>query len=497
MAEAYEKLLEKIRRIGRLSAVEALLDWDQQTYMPSGSVKARAEMRAEIESLTHVERTSDELGKLLDSALADGDPARETNIRETRRLRERAVRLPAELVHDLAYTASMAQSVWEKAKNDNDYASFEPILGKLLELKRAQADAIGYEEDPYDALMDEFEPGARSSQIDAVFSKLREALVPFVSAIAESSNPPDDSVLHRRYPRPGQEQMARRFTDALGFDSEHGRLDASTHPFCTSFSPDDVRITTRYNENHIAGGLFSLLHETGHALYELGLPAEHAFTPAGSAVSLGIHESQSRLWENYVGRSRPFWDHQYPWLTGQFPESLSDVPVEEFYRAINTVRPSLIRVEADEVTYNLHIILRFELERDMIAGRLAVRDIPEAFDAKMESLVGIRPPDDTRGCLQDIHWSCGIFGYFPTYALGNLYAAQFFAAAKSAISDLEDQLRHGEYGALLNWLRTEIHAHGMRYRADELCQRVTGKPLTIEPFMDYLTTKFKPIYGLD
>ena len=282
---------------------------------------------------------------------------------------------------------------------------------------------------------------------------------------------------------------------AIGYDFERGRIDPTTHPFCLGISPNDVRITTRFDEHYVPMSLFGTIHETGHALYEQGLPFEHAHTPAGESVSLGIHESQSRMWENMVGRSRPFWEHFFPQLTKQFPE-LAGVSLDDWHFAVNSVQPSFIRVEADEVTYNLHIMLRFDIERQMIGGRLAVNDVPAAWNAAFEQSFGLTPPDDAQGCLQDIHWSMGIFGYFPTYALGNLYAAQFFAAARRALPELDDQFRRGEFAPLLDWLRTNIHQHGKRFRAPELVERVTGATLTHTPFMDYLRNKYGPLYGI-
>jgi carboxypeptidase Taq len=317
-----------------------------------------------------------------------------------------------------------------------------------------------------------------------------------VRQLAGARRQPDAAIIARHFPRPGQERMCRRLAEAIGFDFQSGRIDTSTHPFCSGTTPGDVRLTTRYQEDYFPCAIFGTLHEAGHGLYEQGLDAAHVFTPMGKAVSLGIHESQSRMWENFVGRSRAFWDCFYSEFQQAFPESLRDVPIDAFVGAINIVRPSLIRVEADEVTYNLHIILRFEMERDMIAGKLAVKDVPAAWNTKIYELFGIRPANDREGCLQDIHWSMGAFGYFPTYALGNLYAAQFYATAERKFPDLPERIRRGDFATLLDWLRTNIHRHGQRYRSGELVQVVTGAPLTIEPFVQYIRRKFSAIYGL-
>ena len=496
MSDAYDALIESIAEIGRLEAIEYLLDWDQQTYMPPNGVDFRAKTIAMIAALKHERQIDPVIGDVLSQVTENGDPIRSTNIREARRFYDRAVKVPTKLVKEIAHTSALARSAWVKARQDSDFAAFVPHLSKLLDLRRQQAECIGYEGEIYDALLDEFEPGARTAEVAAIFADLRKQLVPLVRAIADAPTRPDSSILRRNYPRAAQERMARRFATEMGFNFESGRLDVSVHPFCTSIGAQDVRITTRYHENFLPTAVFGVMHEAGHGLYEQGFLPEHAFTPAGRFVSLGIHESQSRMWENQVGRSRPFWERHFGWAQELFPESLGDVSLDAFYGAINTVAPSLIRVEADEVTYNLHIVVRFELERDLLSGKLEVTDIPDAWNARMADLVGVRPPNDREGCLQDVHWSMGVFGYFPTYALGNLYAAQFFAAARRAIPDLDDRIRNGDLKALLEWLRTNIHRHGMRYRANELCKEVTGQPLSIKPFMDYVKGKFEPIYGL-
>lgn len=495
MADAYAKLLERLRQIGHLEAIEALLDWDQETQMPPAGLEPRAETMAMVAATKHQYWTDPELGELL-AAGSNGDPDRSAQIREARRTHDRAVKVPNELVRKIAHVSALAKDAWAQARRDDDFSRFAPHLTELLSLKRQEAEAIGYDDDPYDALLDEFEPGARTADVTALFLELRNALVPLVQAIAGAKTRPDFSILERPYPRAGQEKLCRLFAEEIGFDFNAGRLDVSVHPFCTSMTGRDVRLTTRYQEDFLPAALFGVLHEAGHGLYEQGLPAEQMFTPLGGAVSLGIHESQSRLWENQVGRSKPFWQRHFAAAQQEFPGSLGHVSLDQFHAAINTVAPSLIRVEADEVTYNLHIIVRFELEQDMLSQRLSVADVPEAWNAKMAEVVGIRPTNNREGCLQDVHWSMGAFGYFPTYALGNLYAAQLFAAAKEAVGDLDENIRQGNHRPLLEWLRSNIHRHGKRYRAGELCERATGKALSIEPFMEYVERRFKPIYGL-
>ncbi len=496
-SETYEQLIRLVKDVATVQQVGALLGWDQETYMPKKASANRANQLALIAGIAHDKQTSPELGSLLAKAEQeeDDDFVVRTNLRETRRIYDRDVKLPTQLVKDIAKATSLAQAAWAKARADSDFDQFAPHLDKLLDLKREVADKIGWDTEPYDALMDEYEPGARAADVQAVFDDLKEDLVPLVAAIKDAPRQPDLEILKRDCPVDKQQEFGRRVLDAMTFDKEAGRLDVAVHPFCSGATPNDVRLTTRYDRNYFPMALFGTMHEAGHGLYEQGLDPQHTGTPMCSSVSLGIHESQSRLWENQVGRSLPFWEHFYADFQRTFPV-MADVPLPAFHFAINNVRPSLIRVEADEVTYGLHIMLRFNIERQMIAGKLATRDVPDKWNSLFEEYVGITPPDNAQGCLQDIHWSMGIFGYFPTYQLGNLYAAQFFAAAKQALPDLDDQIRRGELGPLREWLRDNIHKHGMRYRANELAEVVTGEGLTAKPFMAYLRAKFGPLYGI-
>ncbi len=497
MSQSYDVLLRKAREVGQIESVEALLDWDQETYMPPNGIGARADQLAMIARMGHDLSTSDELGQLLDE-LGDGgsDVSAATNLRELRRSYARKTKIPSALVGRIASTSAMAKVAWVEAKANAHFPTFAPHLSELLELKREMADLIGFEGERYDALMDEFEPGALSSDIAELFESLRGPVTELVAAIASAAEQPDVSILHRTFPTSAQDAFARKLATAIGFDFNSGRLDVSAHPFCSGTTPGDVRLTTRFYEDYFNASIFGTLHEAGHGLYEQGLDPELMFTPAGQSVSLGIHESQSLMWENMVGRSRPFWDHFYPDCRAAFPSALGDVSLDAFFKAINAVRPSLIRVEADEVTYTLHIILRFELERGLLNGTLAVEDVPDAWNTKMQEVLSVTPGDDGEGCLQDIHWSMGSFGYFPTYALGKLYAAQFFASAKRAIPDLVECIGRGEFAPLLDWLRTNIHKRGRRYLAADLVREVTGEPLSTAPLMTYLREKFLPIYGL-
>jgi len=493
---SYQTLIERMKDIGRLSGVSQLLDWDQETYMPRGGVAARAEQSALLAGLIHERLVADETRRLLDDVTVhDDDFVAVTNVREARRVYERASRIPTELVKEIAHTSSLAKDAWGEARSRDEFARFSPWLIKLVALKRRVADLIGYETEPYDALMDEFEPGAKAAVLETIFAELREKTVALLQRIQASPRPPDDTILSQTFPEERQRVLSSRMAEAVGFDLARGRADVSAHPFCTTIGgPLDVRITTRYQERFLPSALFGTLHECGHALYEQGLPEGRRGEPIGEAVSLGIHESQSRLWENLVGRSRAFWKFHYSSLLELFPDTLYNVSLDDFYRAINKVKPSLIRVEADEVTYNLHIILRFELERALFRDRLSVEDLPSAWNEGMTQTVGVTPKRDADGCLQDIHWSMGAFGYFPTYTLGNLYAAQFFERAREDVPDLFDAIADNDHRPLLQWLRENIHQHGRRFRAGELVLRVTGRPLSCDSFVRYVTGKCADVY---
>lgn len=496
--DLYGRFLGMVRELNTARAVEALLDWDQETLMPPRGAEDRAAQISLLAGIIHERLTSPELGEALERLERDGVAdsfEAAVVVRELRREYERATRLPRELVRELARVCTLAKGVWAEARRESDFARFAPHLRRIMALKRESADCIGWTTEPYDALLDEFEPGARAAEIATLFQSVQADLLALLERIRGARRRPDLSVLERPYDAGALDRVVRAIAAALGYDFSAGRLDVSAHPFCTSFSPRDVRITTRYTEKLVSNPIFSVIHEVGHALYEQGFEPQHAYTPLAAAVSLGIHESQSRLWENLVGRSRPFWEHFYPQLCAALPH-LADVSLDDWHFAINDVRPSLIRVDADEVTYNLHILLRFDLERRLIRGELDVDDVPAAWNARMKELLGISPSTDAEGCLQDIHWSSGLVGYFPTYALGNLYAAQFFEAARRDLPDLERQFAAGRFLPLREWLREKIHRHGRSYRAAELVQRVTGRPLSKEPFVAHLTSKFEPLYGL-
>jgi carboxypeptidase Taq len=499
--DAYEALCTHARETALLASIRGLLEWDERTKMPPAAGPYRAEQQAFLAGEIHRRQTAPQVGQwlaeLADSPLAS-DPHSDvgTVVREMHRQYDKKTRLPQRLVEELSRAAALGEQAWVEARRADDFAMFRPHLERMLELKRQEAAALGYHATPYDPLLDDYEPHATTAQVAAVLAALRDALTPLVQAIVASGRRPDAAVLAGDFPSSAQEAFGKEISAQLGFNYTEGRLDTTAHPFCGGAGPGDVRLTTRYNERDFADGFFSILHEAGHGMYEQGLPREHYGLPTGEAVSLGIHESQSRMWENQVGRSRAFWEHVLPRAQQAFPAALADATVDGFYAAINDVRPSLIRVDADEVTYNLHILIRFELERSLIEGDLAVGDLPEAWRARYDEYLGVTAPSDADGVLQDVHWSAGLFGYFPTYSLGNLYAAQFFEHAAADLGDLAAAFRRGEFAPLLAWLCEKIHRHGQRYAAAELVERATGRPLTHEAWIAQMRAKYGELYRL-
>ena len=497
----YDQLCSHARETAMLASIESLLGWDERTYMPPAAGDHRAEQMTLISGMVHQRRTDPRVGDWL-AELSASPLARDrhsdsgTVIRQLKRDYDRQTRLPQRLVEELTRTSVLGQQRWVEARQKDDFRLFQPLLEKMFELKREQAAALGYQESPYDALLDEFEPGELTSNIRGVLAGLRDQLVPLVAAIRESRRRPDTSIFKRFFPVDAQQQFGTEVASKVGFDFERGRLDVTAHPFCTGIGPRDCRITTRYDDQFFPSAFFGILHEAGHGIYDQGLREELYGLPPGEAVSLGIHESQSRMWENQVGRSRAFWTHFYPEAQRRFSAALSDVSLDAFFFAINEVRPSLIRVEADEATYNLHILVRFELEQALVNDELKVADLPGAWNEKYRHYLGIEPPTDADGVLQDIHWSAGLIGYFPTYSLGNLYSAQFFAAAGRELGDLQAQFARGEFQPLREWLRRSIHEAGQCYTPSELVQRVTGRPLAHDDLMKHLRSKFGPLYEL-
>jgi len=499
-----EPLTNRLLEIRRIQSAASVLSWDQETYMPAGGGAARAEQIATLEGLAHEKLVSQEVETLLadwidpatGQAAAGWDEPSRSLLRETWRDFSRAKKLPSAFVIRLSRECSLAQQAWVTAREESRFSKFLPSLRTIISLKREEADYLGYRNSPYDALLDTYEPGATIGQLAPLFTELRERLVVLLRKVQASGVAVDDTCLHQRFDQTKQIEFGRLVLVAMGYDFERGRLDLSAHPFTTSFHPTDVRVTTRVFEKDLPSCLFSCIHEGGHGLYDQGLDPRHYGSPLGESVSLGIHESQSRLWENCVGRSRAFWHCFYPILQQTFPQQLGTVPLDLFYAAINRASPSLIRVEADELTYNLHIMLRVEIEQALIENRVQPDDLPELWNEKMQSYLGIVPEQDAEGVLQDVHWSMGAFGYFPTYTLGNLYAVQFFEQAKQELPQLEEHIAAGQLVPLRRWLEQKIHRWGRMFTPDHLARRVTGKGVSPEPFLHYLEGKYRELYQL-
>jgi len=500
VTEAYQRLVSHSKETAYLGSAIAVLHWDQRTQIPPKGHAHRVGQLAILAKMRHKMVTDPIIGEML--AVVEGselthDPfsIEAVNIREWRRSYDRAVKISEELAVALARASAEGQSAWEKARPKNEWGLFKPYLERIVFLKREQAEALGYEQEPYDALLDDYERGETARSLEPIFARLRPALVDLLERIKGSARVPDLSLQRMRFSIADQESFAKAIAIRIGYDMDAGRLDVSAHPFTTGIGPGDVRITTRYKESSFSEAFFSVIHEAGHALYHQGLPLEHWGTPFCRPISLGINESQSRMWENMVARSAAFWRRFYPEAQAKFA-ALHNVPFESFLLSVNEVTPSLIRTEADEVTYNLHVLLRFELEVALVRGDLQVDDLPAAWNEKMRAYLGLTPPDHSSGVMQDVHWSSGSIGYFPTYTLGNLNAAQFFAKAEEEISDLEDQISRGEFSELLGWLRRNIHSQGSRYLPRDLIRHVTGEALDPKYLIDYLSTKYGELYGV-
>jgi carboxypeptidase Taq len=497
-----DALVTHLQETALLASSNNLLDWDQETTMPAGGLEWRARQQALIARMVHERSSSIERGDLLAAVEGDhtamSDPETAALVREAKRDYGKATKLPSSLVEEMAKTSSMAKHEWAEARAASDFKRFAPWLEKLVGLLRQQADCFGYAKDGerWDALADLYEPGCTAKYVAGVFDPLRPRLQKLISDLAKAPKQPSNAFNDHFVAIDRQEALSRFVAEKIGFDFHRGRLDRSTHPFCGGTHCNDVRMTTRYNERCVNDALGSTMHESGHAIYEQGLPFNRIGTPLGESVSLGIHESQSRMWENQVGRSRSFWQWLAPEMTRIVGSGVERFSLDELYGAANIVEPGFIRVEADEATYNLHVMVRFEIERAVIGGSLEVAGIPSVWNRLYKELLGLDVPDDRRGCLQDIHWSMGAMGYFPTYTLGNLYASQLFEAACAEMPGMVDGFARGEFADLRSWLNRNIHAHGKRYSPSELVQRVTGKPLGAEPLMRHLEGKLRPLYGI-
>ncbi len=500
MQTALNALKERLTTVTALRHATSIMHYDQEAFMPSGSAMARAQQLAGVSQVAHDLFVADEMGTwleelqpLVSDAGANEDDA--TLIRITTRDYHLERNLPAEYVARSTETFALAGDHWRQARARSDYALFLPWLQKCVDLAHEYAEYQGYTDHIYDPLLDRFEPGMKTHEVEAIFTPLREEVARMVQAVTESGVEIDTSCLQGHFDPATQRHLGRVLVAAFGFDFERGRMDDVTHPFCTSFSRDDVRITTRVHADDLGMCLFSMLHECGHGLYDQNIHPRYDRTPVSEGTSLGIHESQSRMWENLVGRSRSFWQWAYPILCAHFPV-FNTVPLEDFYRAINVVQPSLIRIEADEVTYNLHIMLRFELEKAMMEGKVDLVSLPQEWNDRMESYLGITPDNDANGVLQDVHWSSGYLGYFPTYSLGNIISVQLFEAARQHHPQLEEQFARGEFSTLLDWMRTHIHQHGRRYEPQALLKLNLGTGIDTAPYIGYLQGKLQDVYGV-
>lgn len=499
MNKKVEKLKERIEEISHLVSISSLLSWDQEVMMPRKAIDLRAKSSAYLAGIIHkkfIDINYDGLLTDLKMRLDKGkfDSKESAIVLETWKEFERENKLTESFVKELAETASKAQSVWAKAREDNNFLLFLPYLSQIVKLKRKEAKLVGYKNHPYDALLDAYEPGVTTEEVSKILNDLKIFLIPFIKKINLSKQKINSKILNGNFPTEKQIKFNKFIAEKIGFDFEMGRFDESVHPFTAEIHPYDVRITTRYKKNDVFHSIGSTIHEAGHGLYEQGLPIEYFGTPLAKSISLGVHESQSRLWENNIGKSKEFWKYFYLKLKKEFPDPFNKISLDDLYKLVNRVSPSLIRTEADEATYNLHIILRFEIEKEMIEGSIDLKNLPEIWNFKVKEYFGIKVQSDSLGVLQDVHWSCGLIGYFPTYAIGNLYAAQFYFAMNNQISDLKNKISKGDFTEIKSWLNKNIHTHGKLYSAQDLVKKVTGEPLNSDYFNKYIEEKYKGIY---
>lgn len=495
----YQNLVRRLEEIARLNGVLNTIAWDQEVMMPAGAADARAKQIAALAGIIHERMTNPALGECLDELEAlsnDFDKIELCNIREARRSFNLMTRIPNDLVQALAELGSRGHTIWVQARKKNEFSVFAPVLKEFLKLKKEWAACAYPDMSPYDANIDLFERGTSSAEISVIFEQLKEALIPLIHEINNHSYQPDTSFLKGHFPVEKQEALARKISKDIGFQFEKGRMDVSVHPFCGGSHPTDVRITTRYNENDFVESLYAVIHETGHALYEQGRMLQFADQPVSESLTMAIHESQSLFWERMVAQSREFCTHYFETICEAFPGNLKRATVDTFYQAINACKPGFIRVEADELTYPLHVILRFEIEKDLFEGGITVNDLPEVWNEKMVTYLGIKPPSDTLGVLQDSHWSSGAFGYFPSYTLGAIYACQFYKAMVNELPDTEKNIESGNFKPIKDWLNEKIHRQGRRFSPQELVLRITGESLNPQSLIHYLRTKYSALYRL-
>lgn len=492
MSTPLQQLKAKMADVNALGAAIGIMDWDQQTYMPAGGADARGAHVGILSRMRHEAFTSKEVGDLI-AAASPENPEDEAYIRVVKRDYEQSTKLPASLVEEKARLSTEGHEMWVRARRDNRFDLFAPVMEKVIEIVRKESDLLGYEDHIYSGLLDQYEEGATYSDCVRMFDALRQPLVNLVKDIAACPQP-DDSFLTGTWDEGTQRKLTETLVKAIGFDMNRGRQDTAPHPFCTGWSVGDIRLTTRFKD-YLPSAIFGSLHEAGHGMYEQGSPKEWDLTPLAGGVSLGLHESQSRTWENLVGRSGAFWQKFYPDLQSAFP-ALAGVNPDVWIKAVNKVTPSLIRVEADEVTYNLHIMVRFEIECDLLTGALAVKDLPEAWNAKYESYMGIRPETDSVGCLQDVHWSMGSVGYFPTYSMGNLLSVQIWNKLAADLGDVDALMAKGEFAPILKWLQEKLYSKGRSIAPKDLVMQITGKPIGAEDYLAHITAKYRSLYGL-
>ncbi len=498
---AYNSLVALLEESGRLHTVSGLIHWDQEVIMPKGGADSRAKQLSALAGVIHEKDTHEQIGEAL-NILSHGDTSHFTlfekaNIREAQWDYNRAVRVPGDLVRELAELKSRSHHVWIKARRENRFSDFAPALEKLIQMKIEKARYIDPDKHPYDVNIEDYERGTSMSQLDPLFSSLKSELIPLIHSITASDYQPDDSFLEGKFPVDKQEELGKRVSRDMGFSFDHGRMDVSVHPFCGGGDSTDVRITTRYRENNFVESLYAVIHETGHGIYEQGRMAEGRELPASESLTMGIHESQSLFWERMIAQSKSFCACYLETFSSIFPENLNGLSPQAFYEGINRCQPSFIRVEADEVTYPMHVILRYEIEKGLFDGSVSVDQLPGLWNDKMEEYLGIRPPTDREGVLQDVHWSGGAFGYFPSYTLGAMYAAQFFQAMLKDIPDVETRIEKGQFKSIKEWLNTNIHIKGSLYSAEELVKQVTGSPLSQANFISHLKSKYGRIYKIN
>ena len=494
----YSDLLSHLREIDLANQIGSLLGWDQEVIMPKNGAESRAEHLAWISKTVHEKITDPRIGELITSLeVEDLDEIQRANVRISKKAHKRATCLPSDFVEDFARLRSQAHHTWAEAREKDDFSLFRDDLSKILDMTRRKAEYFGYTDSPYNALLDQYETGLTVGRLDPLFKGLRDSVSPLVRLVSESGVTPDNKWVDGvNWPKKSQEMLSQKVSESIGFDFNSGRRDSSVHPFCGGPNPFDVRWTTRYDESEPFGSLFGSMHETGHGTYEQGRPESLAYQPAGRACGLGIHESQSRLWENQIGRSLEFCEWVIPLWREFFPGKMDDVSPEMLWRSVNQIQPSFIRTESDEATYNLHIMIRYELEKMMIEGDIEVDQIPDIWNEYYDRYLGISPPNRKLGVLQDIHWCMGAIGYFPTYTLGNLYAAQLLESARNDIVDHDENIRNGMFGPLLDWMRKKIHTRGSILEPAELIEEATGRPPTPEPFVSYLASKVSRLYGI-